>query len=71
MSVKDVILTTRPTSYWPLDDLSGFFVLSRRDGRASGDLEPLALGRRNRLDLERRCERPTHLRDAPRLRLSG
>jgi hypothetical protein len=23
MSVKDAILTTQPTSYWPLDDLSG------------------------------------------------
>src|SRR5580704_13408735 len=31
MSVKDAILATQPTSYWPLDDLSGFFVLSRRD----------------------------------------
>ena len=31
MSVKEAILTTRPTSYWPLDDLSGFFGLSRPD----------------------------------------
>ena len=23
MSVRDAILTTQPTSYWPLDDLSG------------------------------------------------
>jgi hypothetical protein len=23
MSVKDAILATQPTSYWPLDDLSG------------------------------------------------
>jgi hypothetical protein len=23
MSVKDAILTTQPTSYWPLDDVSG------------------------------------------------
>jgi hypothetical protein len=23
MSVKDAILTTRPTSYWPLDELNG------------------------------------------------
>ena len=29
MSVNDAILATQPTSYWPLDDLGGFFVLSR------------------------------------------
>ena len=39
-------------------------------GRASGDLEPPALGQRNRLDLERRRERAA-LRDVPQLRLSG
>ena len=42
-----------------------------RGGRASGDLEPPTLERRNRLDLGRRRERPTHLRDVPQLRLSG
>lgn len=27
MSVKDAILTTQPTSYWPLDDLNGLSCL--------------------------------------------
>ena len=42
-----------------------------RGDRTSGDLEPPALGRRNRLDLERRRERPRRLRNVPQLHLRG